>query len=125
MTTLLTIDHDVFTLIIDNVYKRRKELNDILFNTIVANYRYTSKFLRKRYYLPDWGSGANKQCFLHLHGRHRNKSPLISNELPRKTLIKTMEENNVLVNKRHNRKQMCLELMKQGAICYDIKNYNR
>ena len=49
MTTLLTVDHDVFIMIIDKVYKRRKELNDILFNTIVANYRFVHRFNWKRY----------------------------------------------------------------------------
>ena len=122
MTSLLNVDHDVFIMIIDKVYKRRKELNDILFNTIVANYRFVHRFNWKRYSyrgeFREWTHYFNQHCFLHTYAGHHNKSPLIKNNLSRDTLIKTMDENEVEYKNRWNRKEMCAALMKHGAVCY-------
>ena len=120
MTTLLTVDHDVFLEIIDKLYKRRKELNDILFNTIVANYRFTNRFALKKYYWTnaEWMMRYNCHCFLHTSAGHYDKSPIINNKLPRSVLIKTLDLNNVPYKDRWNRKEMCAALIKHEVPYY-------
>ena len=113
---LLDLNYDVFSLVLEQLYRKRKELNDKLFLTLMNHWFYA---LRRNKY-NTWDSNAIFNLFLPHYSRsyyYEPKLQLIHWRMSRKELIKTLENNQLqgdIIVSKCNRKFIANYLFSKG-----------
>ena len=113
---LLDLNYDVFSLVLEQLYRKRKELNDKLFSTLMHHYYYA----RRRKMYNTWDSNAIFNLFLPNYSKsyyYEPKMQLIHWRMSRNNLIKALEDNQVqgdLIVSKCNRKFIANYLFSQG-----------
>ena len=116
---LLDLCPDIFETIIDHLFKARARINLELYKTIVNHYKFTRRFQNRAV----WDQNANEHMFIPYWPRSYYNEPqyqLIHWRLPRKSLIKVLEDNNLtdgVIVAKCNRKFLCRYLINNN-VCW-------